>query len=114
MFRFLGKNRSTRRARAASAHGRPPLNPAVAGSAAGTVGRTLHDGDQCRFGGKWSLWDAGALKPSISADGRYVVFYSEDTNLVSGDTNVFSDIFLKDTLSGSVTRLSIDANGASE
>ena len=32
--------------------------------------------------------------PSISADGRFVVFYSESFNLVPGDTNKSSDVFL--------------------
>jgi hypothetical protein len=35
-----------------------------------------------------------SYNPSISADGRYVAFESEATNLVSGDTNNFRDIFV--------------------
>ena len=34
--------------------------------------------------------------PSISADGRYVVFDSAATNLVDGDTNEQVDVFLRD------------------
>jgi hypothetical protein len=34
--------------------------------------------------------------PSVSADGRYVVFASTATNLVAGDTNGVSDVFLRD------------------
>ena len=41
-----------------------------------------------------------------SADGRYVAFASEAPNLVIGDTNGFSDIFVADTLSGVLTRIS--------
>jgi Tol biopolymer transport system component len=33
---------------------------------------------------------------SISADGRYVAFSSEASNLVAGDTNETSDIFVRD------------------
>ena len=33
---------------------------------------------------------------SISADGRYVAFYSDASNLVSGDTNGYSDVFVHD------------------
>jgi Tol biopolymer transport system component len=33
--------------------------------------------------------------PSISADGRFVAFISEATNLVTGDTNGHQDIFLR-------------------
>jgi len=38
-----------------------------------------------------------SYRPSISADGRYVVYDSVATNLVSGDTNGVSDVFLYDT-----------------
>ena len=34
--------------------------------------------------------------PSISADGRYVTFQSNATNLVSGDTNGIWDVFVHD------------------
>ncbi len=39
-------------------------------------------------------------QPSISADGRYVVFTSYASNLVSGDNNSFQDIFIRDRLTG--------------
>jgi len=48
---------------------------------------------------------------SVSGDGRYVVFASDATNLLSGDTNAKSDIFLKDLQTGEVTRLSTSATG---
>jgi Tol biopolymer transport system component len=47
----------------------------------------------------------------ISADGRYIAFYSIATNLVPGDTNGFSDIFVHDFGSGATTRASVDSNG---
>jgi hypothetical protein len=50
--------------------------------------------------------------PSISADGRYISFYSYASNLVSGDTNQTLDIFLHDMQTGSTTRMSVDSNGA--
>ena len=34
--------------------------------------------------------------PALSADGRYVVFESEATNLIEGDTNGTADVFVKD------------------
>lgn len=50
---------------------------------------------------------------SISADGRYLAFRSDASNLVPGDTNgTDEDIFLKDTLTGATTRVSTDAGGA--
>jgi len=48
---------------------------------------------------------------AISADGRYVVFFSLASNLVQGDTNGLRDIFLKDLVTGNVTRLSVAADG---
>jgi len=36
--------------------------------------------------------------PSISADGRYVAFYSFASNLVGADTNGFSDVFVRGPL----------------
>ena len=49
---------------------------------------------------------------AISADGRYVVFQSSATNLVDDDTNGQYDIFIKDTLTGSLTRVSTTSDGA--
>ena len=37
---------------------------------------------------------------------------SDATNLVAGDTNGVSDIFIKGLVTGAVTRVSVDANGA--
>ncbi len=48
---------------------------------------------------------------SISANGRYITFYSEATNLITGDTNGFSDVFLHDTQTGTTTRVSVDSLG---
>jgi len=48
----------------------------------------------------------------ISADGRYVAFYSRASNLVAGDTNGQSDLFLRDTTAGTTTRLSVGPGGA--
>ena len=49
---------------------------------------------------------------SISADGRYVAFWSLATNLVSGDTNGVDDIFVRDRQSGMTERVSLDSTGA--
>ncbi len=59
-----------------------------------------------------------SLNPSISDDGRYVAFESEATNLVKGDSNGVSDIFVVDRVDGSIRRVSLapagkEANGAS-
>ena len=55
--------------------------------------------------------DYSSVIPSISADGRYVVFYSPATNLVIGDTNGFSDAFVHDRETGETTRVSVASDG---
>jgi len=49
--------------------------------------------------------------PAISADGRYVAFASEASNLVTGDTNGAQDVFVRDTTAGTTTRASVDSDG---
>jgi Tol biopolymer transport system component len=49
--------------------------------------------------------------PDISGDGRYVVFWSDATNLVPGDTNLHSDVFLHDRQTGTTVRVSVDSAG---
>ncbi len=49
--------------------------------------------------------------PTISADGRFVVFYSEASNLVSGDSNDEPDIFIRDLQTNTTQRVSVDSNG---
>ena len=50
-------------------------------------------------------------KAVISADGRYVAFESEATNLVSNDTNDHEDIFVHDRQTGITSRVSVNSNG---
>ncbi len=48
---------------------------------------------------------------AISADGRYVAFSSSASNLVPGDTNGKTDVFVRDRLSGTTERVSVAADG---
>lgn len=48
---------------------------------------------------------------TISADGRYVGFISDASNLVRGDTNGQVDVFVHDSVTGATTRASVDAAG---
>jgi Tol biopolymer transport system component len=50
--------------------------------------------------------------PALSVDGRYVVFASKATNLVPGDTNGVSDVFLRDRVAGTTERVSVASSGA--
>ncbi len=49
---------------------------------------------------------------ALSADGRFVVFDSDATNLVPGDDNAASDVFVHDRQTGTTTRVSVDSEGA--
>ncbi|MHB9026278.1 MAG: hypothetical protein ACYC7E_19230 [Armatimonadota bacterium] len=52
-----------------------------------------------------------SLNPAISADGRYVAFASEATNLVADDTNGFFDIFVYDLTNDTTARVSLAPGG---
>jgi Tol biopolymer transport system component len=66
-----------------------------------------------------------SIEPSVSADGRYIAFTSDATNLVPGDTNqcFFSlldesfqpgdcpDVFVRDRVTGVTERVSVGSNG---
>jgi Tol biopolymer transport system component len=55
--------------------------------------------------------DNSSAWPSISADGQMVSFASLATNLVAGDGNGVSDVFVHDRQSGETRRLSVDSSG---
>jgi Tol biopolymer transport system component len=55
--------------------------------------------------------ESSTLQPAISADGRYVAFVSDATNLVPGDTNRRQDIFVRDRLAGTTERVSVSTSG---
>src|SRR2546427_76073 len=48
----------------------------------------------------------------MSADGRFVVFESAASNLVTNDSNGASDIFLRDLASGTTTLVSVNTSGS--
>ncbi len=54
--------------------------------------------------------DNASEHSSISADGRFVAFESTATNLVTGDTNNASDVFVHDLQSGTTERVSLDSS----
>ena len=56
-------------------------------------------------------YTSGYATPAISADGRFVAFQSEASNLVSGDTNGAQDIFVRDRQLGTTERVSVDSGG---
>jgi hypothetical protein len=55
--------------------------------------------------------DLGSSEPTISGDGRFVAFTSPSINLVAGDSNNASDIFVRDRVAGTTTRASVSSTG---
>ena len=51
------------------------------------------------------------VKPSISGDGHYVAFATTATNMVPDDKNNAQDVFVVDTETGTVVRVSINSKG---
>jgi Tol biopolymer transport system component len=49
----------------------------------------------------------GSVAPAISADGRYVAFRSYASNLVAGDTNGATDVFVRDRVAQVTRRVSV-------
>jgi Tol biopolymer transport system component len=54
---------------------------------------------------------SGSGEPAISANGRYVAFSSDATNLVPGDTNNQRDVFVRDLVSETTTLVSVGNGG---
>jgi Tol biopolymer transport system component len=55
--------------------------------------------------------DGFSLFPSISANARHVAFYSLASDLVPGDGNGTDDVFVRDLVSGTIVRASVDTEG---
>ena len=55
--------------------------------------------------------DSDSYSPAISADGRYVAFVSGATDLVPGDANRHTDIFVRDLTADRTVRVSVDVSG---
>ena len=55
--------------------------------------------------------DGDSWRPSLSADGRHVAFSSNATDLVPGDTNGRTDVFVRDLTTGATVRASVSNAG---
>jgi len=55
--------------------------------------------------------NGNSFSPSISADGRYVAFSSDASNLISGDTNLRRDVFVFDRWTRTTERVSVSTAG---
>src|SRR5256885_16855304 len=56
--------------------------------------------------------DDASLGSALSADGRFVAFDSAATDLVAGDTNGASDVFVPDRQTGPTERVGVASGGA--
>lgn len=50
--------------------------------------------------------------PALSSDGRFVAFYSDASDLVTGDTNEMRDVFVRDRVLGQTERVSVSDSSA--
>jgi len=55
--------------------------------------------------------EKGSGGPALSADGRYAAFVSEDPEVVPGDTNGATDVFVRDLRRGTVERVNVASDG---
>lgn len=76
--------------------------------AAGTTERISVSSDEAEGDGPSSVVGPRC----VSGDGRYVVFCSLATNLVSGDSNNWPDVFVRDRSGGVTTRVSVSSTGS--
>jgi Tol biopolymer transport system component len=83
------------------------------GGAGGVFVRDLQTGTTTRVSVDTAGGDpnGGSSSPSISADGRYVAFFSFASDLVPGDGGLQPDVFVRDLQAGTTTRVSVDATG---
>ena len=50
-----------------------------------------------------------STEAAVSADGRFIAFTSAATDLVTGDGNGKTDVFVRDRASGTTERVSVDS-----
>ena len=102
----------------ASSAGYPAMTPdgrfVIYTASSGVIYRWDHDSDSSiavSVNGLSQLGNGFSACGAISADGRFVAFCSEASNLVSGDTNSHQDVFVRDVDGGTTERVSIDGSG---
>jgi Tol biopolymer transport system component len=61
--------------------------------------------------GRRTVANAESSNPAISPDGRFIAFQSFADNLVAGDTNFTSDVFLRDRQADTIVRTSVTSAG---
>lgn len=87
------------------------LSVLSAGALAGVTERVSVDSEGREGWSKVNFYDR-SITSDISDNGRYVAFSSYASDLVPGDTNGTSDVFVHDRQMGTTTRVSVDSAGA--
>src|SRR5207302_6469288 len=57
--------------------------------------------------------NADSYNAVISANGRYVIFVSDASDLVANDGNIYSDVFERDLVAQTTSLVSVNINGTS-
>lgn len=76
--------------------------------------RDLQTGTTVLASGNWNGTDGGnggSELPSLSADGRFVAFLSRARDLLTNDTDVIQDVFVRDLQTGTTTLASVNYAG---
>src|SRR5438094_565922 len=81
----------------------------VAGDTNGTTYVVVHDRQTATT--ERASANGFSAGPALSADGRFVAFHSTATNLVAGDTNGATDVFVHDRQTGTTERVSGASDG---
>lgn len=58
------------------------------------------------------VFTGGSFTPDLNVDGTKVAFVSDASDMVSSDTNSYSDIFVRDLVAGTTVRVSVSSLGA--
>ncbi len=67
--------------------------------------------ERVNLGSRGRQANGGSFSPKLSADGRFVAFSSDASNLVPGDTNQATDVFVRDRQTGKTERVSVGLGG---
>ncbi len=55
--------------------------------------------------------DGDSWAPAVSSDGKFLAFASDASNLVEGDKNGASDVFVYEVATGTISRVSVSSDG---
>jgi hypothetical protein len=89
----------------------PGLAAMAAGAGAQGLPPNINDTIRASVNSQGGQAFGDSREASISADGRFVAFSSESGNLVPGDNNFVTDIFVHDRQTGQTVRVNVDDQG---